>query len=145
MNADWLIKTAQDAAERMTGETSGAFYWSAMAGALEAHIRALSAKLVEFEAPMAGSLMETMYAHDGGEFVVQYEMEGPDEEVGYSGSLVVCGVYANGMNVLEALSDDEKGLIEEHCGLAADAALRDAEYDEAEHRYQSRKDDEVMA
>lgn len=142
MNADRLIKSAQQAAERMTGETSGAFYWSAMAGALEAHVRALAGSLAKFEAPKAtGSVLETMYAHDGGEFVVQYEVDGPDDEVGYGGSLVLIAVYANGMDVIESLSDDEKGLIEEHCGIAFDDAKRQAKEDEGEWRYQSRRDE----
>ena len=141
-NADRLIKSANAAAERMTGETSGAFYWSAMAGALEAHVRALSAKLVEFEAPKAtGSVLEAMYAHDGGEFVVQYEVDGPDDDVGYQGSLVLIAVYANGMDVIESLSDDEKGLIEEHCSIAFDDAKRRAKEDEGELRHQSRRDE----
>lgn len=146
-NADRLIKSARAAAERMTGETSGAFYWPAMAGALEAHVRALADSLAKFEAPKAtGSVLETMYAHDGGEFVVQYEVSAPDDDVGYQGGLSICGIYANGMDIKDTLEGESTfAAIEEHCSIAFDDAKRQAKEDEGEWRYQSRRDDEVAA
>ena len=144
-NADRLIKSAHAAAERMTGETSGAFYWSAMAGALEAHVRALAGSLAKFEADKTGpSERECTYSHDNGEFVVHYDLEQDDEEVGYQGGVILNAIYANGMNVTDFIDDDTKGLIEEHCSITADQEMREAKYDEAEYRYQSRRDDELM-
>ncbi len=145
MNADRLVKSAKDAAEKMTGETSGSFYWSAKAGALEAHVRALVAQMATFEADKTGpSERECTYSHDNGEFVVHYDIAASDDEVGYSGGLILNAIYANGMNVTDFIDDDTKGLIEEHCSITADQEMRESKYDEAEYRYQSRRDDELM-
>jgi hypothetical protein len=145
MNANRIIQSAQALASKVTGETSGAFFQASLSGALQGQIILLCGKLSGFEADKTGpSERECTYSHDNGEFVVHYDIEASDDEVGYSGGVILNAIYANGMNVTDFIDDDTKGLIEEHCSITADQEMRESKYDEAEYRYESRRDDELM-
>jgi hypothetical protein len=143
MNANHIIKQAEKVATKMTGETSGAFYQAALAGALQARVTELCGKLAVFEAETG--TRTTTYPTEMGELVVNYDITAPDDEVGYQGGLTIEGIFANGMDITDCLYGTKLfDLIEEHCWEAAEQDMKDAEYDRADHYYQSRKDDEMM-
>ena len=143
MNRATRIKLAATIATQNHEKATGSYSYAYQTGALESHIDALCRELEDFKPRAAGrGERETTYAHDGGELVVYYDLDGPDEEVGYTGGVTVNSIFANGMDITEMLSGASvMGDIEQHCILTADQEWHDAKADAAEYAYESRRDD----
>ena len=123
--------------------------YSYLCGYLEAHITELCAELERF-VPRASESSErkTTYSHGGGELLVYFDFEDGERQTwddpGYPESVLVNSVFANGMDVtslLEGTSNMES--IEAHCLQEVQTAAEQADYDRAEERYQSRRDEEL--
>jgi hypothetical protein len=143
MNRATRIKLSATAAAQAHERTTGAYSYAYQCGALESHIDILCRELENFKPRASGrGEREAVYAHDGGELVVYYDLDEPDDEVGYTGGVTVNSVFAHGMDITEMLSGTSvMGDIEEHCILSADQEWRDAEADAAEYAYESRRDE----
>jgi ribosomal protein S6 len=100
-------------------------------GVLESEVKSLCRELAQFTAVNGGT--ETTFEHAGCKLAVFYEV---DEE----GYFYVFGVYANGMNVHELLSEDVMDLIYERVTDHAYIQRKQAEYDRAEQQMEARRD-----
>ena len=103
-------------------------------GALEAEVQSLCKELAQFTPVEKGT--ETTFSHALCDLVVFYES---DDE----GDFDILGVYANGMNVHEVLSEDVMDLICEHVTDHAYMMRKQAEYDRGEEQYERRRDAEM--
>ena len=138
--ADRLIARLEQEAKTFAGEQNGVSHYPYFCGLLQGQLRELLYKLAEFEAPKTGkSERECTYE----DFVVHYDLEEADDEVGYAGSVTVNAVYANGLDVRDSLDRDVISEIETHCDETAEAEYRDQKADAAIERYESRRDDEL--
>ena len=103
-------------------------------GVLEGEVKLLCKELAQFNPVEQGT--ETTFSHAGCGLVVFYES---DDE----GDFDILGVYANGMNVHEVLSEDVMDLICEHVTDHAYLVRKQAEYDRAEEQAERRRDAEM--
>lgn len=132
MKAQTIINRAARAATNHDSDTIGRL--SFHVGALEAEVQSLCKELAQFKPVEKGT--ETTFSHAGYDLVVFYES---DED----GDFDIMGVYANGMNVHELLSEDVMDLIREHVTDHAYVLRKQAEYDRAEDEYERRRDAEL--
>ena len=152
MNRATRIKLAATTAANKHRDGCGlaTISYAYLSGVLEGHIDALCAELEKFTPPASGKReMETTYAHDGGELIVHFDHEQGEpqtrDDPGCPEDVCVNAVYSNGMNITGLLGDLVLEQIEEHCMEQVEAAAEDADYDRGEERYQSRRDEELMA
>ena len=132
MNAKTIINRAAHAAAKHDSDPIGRL--SFHVGALEAEVQSLCKELDQFKPVEKGT--ETTFSHAGCDMVVFYES---DEE----GDFDILGVYANGMNVHELLSEDVMDLIREHVTDHAYVMRKQAEYDRGEEQFERRRDAEL--
>ena len=103
-------------------------------GLLQGEVKALCKELAQFKPVQSGT--ETTFSYCGCDLVVFYES---DDE----GDFDILGVYANGMNVHEVLSEDVMDLICEHVTDHAYLVRKQAEFDRAEEQAERRRDAEL--
>ena len=132
MQAKTIINRAARAAANHDSDTIGRL--SFHVGALEAEVQSLCKELAQFKPVEQGT--ETTFSYCGCDLVVFYES---DDECDFD----IMGVYANGMNVHEVLSEDVMDLICEHVTDHAYMLRKQAEYDRGEEQYQRRRDAEL--
>lgn len=140
------IKLAATKAAQAHAITTGAYSYAFQCGVLEGEIDKLCNKLGDFMPPASGQgEREMLYAHDGGELVVYYDIEESDDEVGYTGGVTINAVYANGMDIQYLLAGTAvMDQIEEQAAIEADEQERDSQMDAAEHYSDLRRDDAMM-
>lgn len=132
MNAKTIINRAANAAAKHDSDPIGRL--SFHVGALEAEVKSLCKELAQFKPVEKGT--ETTFSHAGCDLVVFYES---DDE----GDFDIMGVYANGMNVHELLSEEVMNYIREHVTDHAYVLRKQAEYDRAEEQVERRRDAEM--
>ena len=132
MNAKTIINRAAHAAAEYDSDRIGRL--SFHVGALEAEVQSLCKELAKFKPVEQGT--ETTFSHAGCDLVVFYESDS-------EGDFDIMGVYANGMNVHEVVSEDVWDLISEHVTDHAYMLRKQAEYDRGEEQYERRRDAEL--
>lgn len=132
MNSSTIINRAADAAAKKTYDQIGRLSFNV--GYLEGEVQILCKELDQFKPVQSGT--ETTFSHAGCDLVVFYES---DED----GDFDIMGVYANGMNVHELLSEEVMDLIREHVTDHAYVMRKQAEYDRAEEQVERRRDAEM--
>lgn len=132
MNSKTIINRAARAAANHDSDPIGRL--SFHVGALEAEVQSLCKELAQFKPVEKGT--ETTFSHGSCDLVVFYES---DEE----GDFDIMGVYANGMNVHEVVSEEVWDLISEHVTDHAYVMRKQAEYDRGEEQYERRRDAEM--
>ena len=132
MQAKHIINRAANAAAKNTNDQIGRLSFNV--GYLEGEVQILCKELAQFKPVEKGT--ETTFSHAGCDLVVFYES---DDE----GDFDIMGVYANGMNVHEVLSEEVMDLIREHVTDHAYVLRKQAEYDLAEEQVERRRDAEL--
>ena len=132
MQAKTIINRAARAAANHDSDTIGRL--SFHVGALEAEVQSLCKELAQFKPVEQGT--ETTFKDAERDMVVFYES---DED----GDFDIIGVYANGMNVHDLLSEDVIDLICEHVTDHAYMLRKQDEYDRAEEQFERRRDSEL--
>ena len=132
MNSKTIINRAANAAAKHDSDPIGRL--SFHVGALEAEVQCLCKELAQFKPVEKGT--ETTFSHGSCDLVVFYES---DDECDFD----IMGVYANGMNVHELISEDVMDLIREHVTDHAYVMRKQAEYDRAEEQFERSRDAEL--